>query len=186
LGPQAKTRVWLVLDGDTLYVDRNGNGDLTAKDKRVQVSKDNNKLFQAGTLTEADGTAHTDFRVQCIGQGMALSMTVQGKHHYHVGRRFDSDFQFAERKEDAPIVHFNGPLALGIQYARVVRGNGGHSLLLGASLGTPGLGRATFASTSAKNFKLAQGVQGFIDIEFPNKVAGKEAIRVTSPLPPDN
>ncbi len=28
-GSEAKTRVWLVLDGDTLYVDRNGNGDLT-------------------------------------------------------------------------------------------------------------------------------------------------------------
>jgi hypothetical protein len=27
-GPAAKTRVWLVLDGDVLYVDRNGNGDL--------------------------------------------------------------------------------------------------------------------------------------------------------------
>jgi hypothetical protein len=29
LGPEAKFRVWLVQDGGTLYVDRNGNGDLT-------------------------------------------------------------------------------------------------------------------------------------------------------------
>src|SRR5262249_30448580 len=28
-GPHARTRVWLVLDGDVLYADRNGNGDLT-------------------------------------------------------------------------------------------------------------------------------------------------------------
>jgi len=28
-GPDAKTRIWLALDGDKLYVDRNGNGDLT-------------------------------------------------------------------------------------------------------------------------------------------------------------
>src|SRR5437667_12897249 len=28
-GPKAETRVWMVLDGDTLYVDRNGNLDLT-------------------------------------------------------------------------------------------------------------------------------------------------------------
>jgi hypothetical protein len=34
-GPEAKTRVWCVLDGDVLYVDRNGNGDLTEKDKRL-------------------------------------------------------------------------------------------------------------------------------------------------------
>ncbi|HEV3142290.1 MAG TPA: hypothetical protein VGZ47_00230 [Gemmataceae bacterium] len=34
-GPEAKTRVWLVMDGDTLYVDRNGNGDLTEAGKKV-------------------------------------------------------------------------------------------------------------------------------------------------------
>jgi hypothetical protein len=28
-GPEAKTRIWLALDGDKLYVDCNGNGDLT-------------------------------------------------------------------------------------------------------------------------------------------------------------
>ena len=36
-GPEAKTRVWLVVDGDTLYVDRNGDGDLTAETKRVRL-----------------------------------------------------------------------------------------------------------------------------------------------------
>src|SRR5215510_2540818 len=34
-GPEAKTRVWLVLDGDVLYADRNGDGDLTGKDERI-------------------------------------------------------------------------------------------------------------------------------------------------------
>ena len=34
-GPQAKTRVWLVLDGDALYLDRNGNGDLTDPGERL-------------------------------------------------------------------------------------------------------------------------------------------------------
>ncbi|MEN6494403.1 MAG: hypothetical protein ABFD16_08930 [Thermoguttaceae bacterium] len=28
-GPRAEPRVWAVLDGDVLYLDRNGNGDLT-------------------------------------------------------------------------------------------------------------------------------------------------------------
>jgi hypothetical protein len=38
-GPQAQTRVWLVLDGDTLYVDRNGNGDLTEAGAKVTANK---------------------------------------------------------------------------------------------------------------------------------------------------
>jgi hypothetical protein len=36
LGPEAKTRVWLVLDGDTLYVDRNANGELTEPGERIK------------------------------------------------------------------------------------------------------------------------------------------------------
>ena len=28
-GKEADTHIWLVLDGNTLHVDRNGNGDLT-------------------------------------------------------------------------------------------------------------------------------------------------------------
>jgi hypothetical protein len=35
IGPRAEKRVWLVVDGDTLYVDRNGNGDLTEANERV-------------------------------------------------------------------------------------------------------------------------------------------------------
>ena len=35
LGPQAKHKVWLVLDGKTLYVDRNGNGDLTEPEEKL-------------------------------------------------------------------------------------------------------------------------------------------------------
>src|SRR5262245_47091454 len=34
-GPEAKTRVWLVQDGDVLYVDRKGNGDLTEPGQKV-------------------------------------------------------------------------------------------------------------------------------------------------------
>src|SRR5207249_4278661 len=38
-GPEAAHRVWLVLAGDTLYVDRNGNGDLTEPGKKVAAEK---------------------------------------------------------------------------------------------------------------------------------------------------
>jgi hypothetical protein len=38
-GPEAKTRAWLVLDGDTLYIDRHADGDLTHPDDRLQVHR---------------------------------------------------------------------------------------------------------------------------------------------------
>jgi hypothetical protein len=58
-GPQAKTRVWLVLDGDILYVDRNGNGNLTEKGKQVAALKPT-QVYAAGNITEPDrGSKHT-------------------------------------------------------------------------------------------------------------------------------
>src|SRR5262245_44214074 len=38
-GAEAKHRVWLVQDGHTLYVDRNGNGDLTEAGDKVAAKK---------------------------------------------------------------------------------------------------------------------------------------------------
>ncbi len=57
LGPEAKTRVWLVQDGDTLYVDRNGNGDLTEANEKVTAEKNEDAedgvyTFKAGDLRE--------------------------------------------------------------------------------------------------------------------------------------
>jgi hypothetical protein len=44
LGPKAETRVWLVMDGEeVLYVDRNGNGDLTEEGERVIVGAEATK-----------------------------------------------------------------------------------------------------------------------------------------------
>jgi hypothetical protein len=43
-GPKANSRAWLVMDGeDVLYVDRNGNGDLTEEGERVVVDTDATK-----------------------------------------------------------------------------------------------------------------------------------------------
>jgi hypothetical protein len=63
-GLDAKTRVWLVQDGDTLYVDRNGNGDLTGDGKHVKVKQqsDSYRSFEVGDLT-IDGLTHTGLSV---------------------------------------------------------------------------------------------------------------------------
>jgi hypothetical protein len=63
-GPEAKTRVWLVLDGDVLYVDRNGNSDLTEEGERIRVSETTAEKqgpiavrhrFEAGSIVESAG-----------------------------------------------------------------------------------------------------------------------------------
>ena len=68
LGPEAKTRVWLVHDGDVVYVDRNGNGDLTEGDERIAADpkwskpEENVFSFQAGDISDGQ-LVHKDLRV---------------------------------------------------------------------------------------------------------------------------
>jgi hypothetical protein len=65
-GPKAKTRIWLVLDGDVLYVDRNGQGDLADKGNGVRPTawgpipglndpSQRQRFFNIGQVCEADG-----------------------------------------------------------------------------------------------------------------------------------
>src|SRR2546430_2055521 len=63
-GLDARTRVWLVQDGDTLYVGRKGTGDLTGDDKRVRLKQqgDSFRSFEIGDLT-IDGLTHTGLSV---------------------------------------------------------------------------------------------------------------------------
>ncbi len=63
-GPGATGRTWLVQDGDVLYVDRNGNGDLTEPGERVAVKQKEKtfRSFEAGDIRDG-ALAHTGLTV---------------------------------------------------------------------------------------------------------------------------
>jgi hypothetical protein len=64
-GADAKFRVWLVLDGDVLYVDKNGNGDLTeAGEKHVGKKDRSGEIhFKIGDINVGSGT-YADMEVR--------------------------------------------------------------------------------------------------------------------------
>ncbi len=55
LGPEARKRIWLVLDGTTLYVDRNGNGDLTEAGETVLGKNSDRAVLEKDVYTFAVG-----------------------------------------------------------------------------------------------------------------------------------
>jgi hypothetical protein len=62
-GPEAKTRVWAVLDGDVLYVDRNANGDLTEPGEKVEAQRfQERRTFEVGTILDG-ARSHTHVTV---------------------------------------------------------------------------------------------------------------------------
>jgi hypothetical protein len=206
-GLNAETRVWLVLDlvskpweadgaNNALYVDRNGNGDLTEPGARVACTMCERQgyrtsfspkpyvtyvpQFKVGTVVERDGkTRHADLTLE-VGSYVqdyrpcSLSLKVNGTQVESAGGPL---LRFADRAQDAPIIHFNGPLTVRLQMEAPAlhvpisyeddspkrrrwydehppkyeerKLIRGESSSLYAQLGTQGLGRGTFAALSA-------------------------------------
>jgi len=203
-GPKAETRVWVVLDlvaepwqndgsKNALYIDRDGDGDLTGPLEKVtctmtkhathdsfspEPSITYNPHFDAGDIVERDGkTKHTALTID-VGsyiqrhRSVSLMVKVEGRYEQFAGGML---LRFAGRPEDAPIIHFNGPLTFrpametGVLHVPINYDDKPdpkwydehppkyeeHSLVRGesrtliAQIGTPGLGRGTFAAISA-------------------------------------
>jgi hypothetical protein len=197
LGKEAKTRMWLVIDGKTLYVDRNGDGDLTAADNRVVPSKPKGNVFvTASRPGDKIQFSHLQVRVKDKGR-MEISLTrkVDLPHRKKWGRDElmemagltnisfrewmnrdnieEHDFRFGDRPLDAPIVHFDGPWTLRPMDAKqtFVRGERNRFAVM---VGTPGLGKGTFTQV----LLLPGDADGVAEISFPNREAHGKPIQV--------
>src|SRR5262249_50027955 len=148
-GPEAKSRAWVVLDGDFLYVDRNCNGDLTEAGERLIIKKQwelNRDAKKPGkwiagddvrvAITVPDGTVHqVKFRRTSTGLGLA-SQSLGGQY---VGASYREDLILADRPQEAPIVHLNGPLTFQLADAPK-KWAPGEAIEFVVLFGTPGLG----------------------------------------------
>ncbi|MFO0964889.1 MAG: hypothetical protein U0793_04770 [Gemmataceae bacterium] len=149
-GPEAATRVWVVLDGAHVYVDRNGDGDLT--DPGEKLSRGSGPGFMIGDIRERDGkTLHRSWSINLSGDAFRSTVITARLGRQLVAPQEQEKPRFADRPEEAPIIHFDGPLALA-QYseARLLpRGatrEEDDDQALRILIGTPGLGKAAFAA----------------------------------------
>jgi hypothetical protein len=181
-GAEAKTRIWLVIDGETLYVDRNGDGDLTGPLKQVanNPSATGARLyFKVGRITAADRRSHyEDIKVLEWEPGRVSIYHNQPKVGNDADVQRGKDLQFADRPQDAPIVHFDGPLTLQPATESLIRSNNPCPLVV--EVGTPGLGRGTFTALRLG----PTSPSAVADISFPNRAAGGKPIVVKVPLHP--
>jgi hypothetical protein len=182
LGPEAKTRVWLVLDGKDLVVDRNGNGDLTETGKRVPAS---GAAFKVGDIKGPDGKMrhlHLWMR-QRSDKTVHLIITLDRKQRWFVGTDDADRLQFAIRPQQAPIIHLDGPLTMR-WYESPPTLIPGAMTELNVSVGTPGLGAGSFAMIQCcaiLNCKVAP----IAEIVFPHRKAGEPPIGTTVSLAND-
>ena len=200
-GPEARTRVWLVLDGEVLYVDRTAGGDLTGPGKRTEnVSKTEKALhFRPGAITAVGGKTRYALEVEVVRQGPRfwIPVTVNADKVSFTSPQCGGEngsLRFADRAQDAPVLHFDGPLTMkvGRQQAKITKGKTdltagtgqefvrGRTSPLPVMVGTPGRGEGTFA---AQLFRPGDPPAA-AEIVFPNRSGGGKPIVVKVALNP--
>ncbi len=206
-GPEPKNRFWLVQDGDILYVDRNGNGDLTEPDKRVQLKNGdkNYRNFDAGDIH--DGTlTHTGLSVsqflvspESVGNPKEFDrikkagpepwtwwVRITAERSPEDSRQLPKQIKyvangdglgyllFADKPQDAPVIHFNGPWTLGLQDIKQ-RLIPNHETMLQIGVGTQGIGPGTFTFVRYPD-TIPNTVYPEADITFPAKNSVNKAV----------
>jgi hypothetical protein len=192
-GPEATTRVWLVLDGDRLFVDTNGNGDLTEKGKcvRVKTPGQNPASFEDVAFFGRDGQTKAKLQLALftwfdVKQGKqegrlepTLSVSWNGRWYGAWGDE-QSPLVFASRPQDAPILHIDGPLQMGFEvrqeHALLKKGKDSYELNVG--VGAKGLGKGSFVHLKYWEDAVPEDAHPTAELEFPNKDEGGPPVRI--------
>lgn len=129
-GREAKTKVWVVIDGATLYVDQNGNGDLTETGEQVPCAKkemsrpyERSWFFAGGTETYKHLVIAPWALKRELVKNKKDEAFVQSKEGQELGRFCRiwvetgghgqyAGFLLADQPEKAPVIHFDGPLSM--------------------------------------------------------------------------
>jgi hypothetical protein len=106
-GREAKTKLWVILDGTDLYVDKNGDGSLTADERFPQDGRELKEFEVAGGYKVNGIWVHRSERDQRAF--LMARVEVVGKYRQYC------DLAPVENRQDAPIAHFDGPLKLGLR-----------------------------------------------------------------------
>jgi hypothetical protein len=167
-GEDAKTRVWLVKDGDTVYLDRNGNGNLTEEGERL----DGKAVEPSGAISAAGGKKY-EIR-QCnltkLGSGK------EQQDYCHISIDVDGAFRqysfagFADTAKNAPVVHFDGPLTIEVQDKNATLVRGDKPTDLGVYMVTRGHGERLGSTVLVDyNLGIPEDAQPVVEVEFQSK-----------------
>ena len=168
-GTNAQTRVWLVLDGDTLFIDRNGNRDLTEAGENVKGQPrpqgQGEVQFDAGTITAEVGVPPKARLEVVVVPGLTFVYCHTGGQPWQraVADR-EGYLAFGSKPETAPVLHFQGPLTIGLRFDHHFKRHG-RPEDLDIMVGTPGVGPGSFVRFG--NETVTKDIRPALEIDFP-------------------
>jgi len=206
-GSEGNTSVWVVFDSvpdplkpgdekDYLYVDRNGNGDLTEPGKRVPAIIHKQKVvvsfgkgFYEETLLEFDVGAVGNGKDKYDGlkvwvswyRGKERPCRVSFKNEKAYAREESvSEVIFSKKRQDAPILRFDGQLTMRFALGKTPTFSVDQECKIEAEIGSNGRGPDSFVSMRYDAFPKDR--HPIAEIEWPNREAGKPPIKQTVEL----
>lgn len=172
-GQRADTRVWVVRDGDRLYIDANANGDLTEPGERHDEFAGS---FSGETIVECDGTRHEALSISDFETSSRVSVRSSDGLVQMAFRDARGKLKFSTTPADAPIVHFNGPVTMD-QFWHQQPLSSTEARRVSIVVGTPGVGDGTFATFRCGCFlKSDDGVSPRAEIEFAHRDPAQPAL----------
>jgi hypothetical protein len=194
-GPAAEKRIWVVRDGDILYVDRNGNGDLTDEGERIQGKRGAVTRSEAprqriqflvegitGAKGEKLGFVYEYYEDRTIGDFLFLYEDFRIEPIQLTGKQVQGvtgEFDFSQKREKCPVYHFQGPLTFRrVGQTKFVRGQETEDLIV--RIGTAGFGKESFAKIETDC--VPKDVHPKAEIVFPGKSASDAPIKRTITL----
>jgi hypothetical protein len=173
-GPEAKNRVWLVIDGDRLFIDRKGKGDLT-NDEKFERKKGG---YFSGMGALQPGDAEPEYELDLVVPTGGSVAAFRDAHNVEsrIGERLiqTGSCVFADTPNKAPVLWFDGPLTVGLaEPDKTSLTRGGHATELYLWVGTPTDPRKQKGTDPVVRVSHSVGVPEDIhpeaELEYPSK-----------------
>jgi hypothetical protein len=179
-GPEAQTRVWMVLDKskadairyDVLYADLNGNSDLSEPSERFTGEAEGpDRRFRLPDFKDpATGASHTEFSVRVPVLDPTVMVSLKWRGGFKIGGGYPQDpeagyLKFAAKLADAPILWLNGdgPFRFQRWYSAKLTIGGADDLRV--FVGQPGVGPSSFCAFQQHFLPESEGVQATLICE---------------------
>ena len=166
-GPKAEFKVWVVIDGDVIYIDRDGNGDLTEKGERQEIKDPKKDVVRHATLGLTYRLPGADFTILSVwwfesDQGRTGGFAGVSDTDKTTQSAGGNELNFAPSPEQAAVIHFGSKIitfrpslrtAVERQWRFAIPNANCEAQVL-FEIGTPGVGAGsrTFAAGSFATF----------------------------------
>jgi hypothetical protein len=197
LGPEAKTRVWLVTSGEAFYADTNSDGDLTEPGKRIYSIgnyrdyvfldpdtrsmwfpvPENERIYNVGDIFDKASRSWYHVTVRRYGKLKTATFEVlvdrAGKF-----RQLGRLNRFGDTSRDAPVLYFDGPLTLGLFTTNLVSGQDTNQIeaWVGTDVPVDAIGQPTYLVV---NDWIPPSIFPMARLEFPSKAPDGKPLETT-------